>query len=87
VLELLRQWQLGREDKRIEPRFIDDNDSCLIGTIPNWEGALILLIYIQLNGFRRAAHITKMKINVLKTKIRKLLGESPTHLDEEFESF
>ena len=36
---------------------------------------------------RRAGIITSRKIKVLKTKMKKLLGESLTHLDKEFESF
>lgn len=36
---------------------------------------------------RREGNITQRKIKVLKTKMKKLLGESLTHLDEEFESF
>jgi transposase len=36
---------------------------------------------------RRTGSITSRKIKVLKTKMKKLLGESLTHLDEEFESF
>ena len=36
---------------------------------------------------RRAGNITQRKIKVLNTKIKNLLGESLTHLDEEFESF
>lgn len=38
-------------------------------------------------GLRREGNITQRKIKVLKTKMKKLLGESLTHLDEEFESF
>ena len=36
---------------------------------------------------RRAGNITKRKIKTLKTKMKKLLGESLTHLNGEFESF
>ena len=36
---------------------------------------------------RRQGNITIRKIKVLKTKMKNLLGESLTHLDEEFESF
>ena len=36
---------------------------------------------------RRDMTVTRRKIKVLKTKMDKLLGESLTHLDEEFERF
>ena len=36
---------------------------------------------------RRDMTVTRRKIKVLKTKMDKLLDESLTHLDEEFERF
>jgi transposase len=36
---------------------------------------------------RREGNITSRKIKILKTKMKNLLGESLTHLDEEFEKF
>ena len=38
-------------------------------------------------GLRRNETITQRKIKVLKTKMKNLLGESLSHLDEEFERF
>ncbi|MBR2237025.1 MAG: transposase [Prevotella sp.] len=38
-------------------------------------------------SLRRDSSITPKKTKLLKTKMKKLLGETLTHLDEEFESF
>jgi len=52
----------------------------------DWSQRFIHLISHAID-LRRAGDITKRKIKVLKTKMKNLLGESLTHLDEEFESF
>lgn len=52
----------------------------------DWSQRFIHLISHTID-LRRAGDITKRKIKVLKTKMKNLLGESLTHLDEEFESF
>ena len=38
-------------------------------------------------NIRREGNITSRKIKVLKTKMKNLMGESLTHLDNEFEKF
>jgi len=52
----------------------------------NWSQRFIHLISHAID-LRRAGNITKRKIKVINTKMKNLLGESLTHLDEEFESF
>ena len=52
----------------------------------DWSQRFIHLISHAID-LRRAGDITKRKIKALKTKMKNLLGESLTHLDEEFESF
>ena len=57
-----------------------------LDTKQDWSRRFIHLITHAID-LRRAGDITKRKIKVLKTKMKKLLGESLTHLDDEFESF
>ncbi len=57
-----------------------------LDTKQDWSRRFIRLIMHAID-LRRAGDITKRKIKVLKTKMKNLLGESLTHLDEEFESF
>ena len=57
-----------------------------LDTKQDWSRRFIHLITHAID-LRRAGDITKRKIKVLKTKMKNLLGESLTHLDEEFESF
>jgi transposase len=57
-----------------------------LDTKQDWSRRFIHLIAHAID-LRRAGDITKRKIKVLKTKMKNLLGESLTHLDEEFESF
>ncbi len=57
-----------------------------LDTKQDWSRRFIHLIAHAIN-LKRAGGITKRKIKVLKTKMKNLLGESLTHLDEEFESF
>lgn len=57
-----------------------------LDTKQDWSRRFIRLIAHAID-LRRAGDITKRKIKVLKTKMKNLLGESLTHLDEEFESF
>ena len=57
-----------------------------LDTKQDWSRRFIHLIGHAIN-LRRDNNITLRKIKVLKTKMKKLLGESLTHLDEEFESF
>ena len=52
----------------------------------NWSRRFIQLIEHSIN-LRREGNITSRKIKVLKTKMKNLLGESLTHLDNEFEKF
>ncbi len=52
----------------------------------NWSRRFIHLIEHSIN-LRREDNITSRKIKVLKTKMKNLLGESLTHLDNEFEKF
>ena len=52
----------------------------------NWSRRFIQLIEHSIN-LRREDNITSRKIKVLKTKMKNLLGESLTHLDNEFEKF
>ena len=58
-------------------------NSCIKVPVP------LILIHLIAHAIdlRRAGDITKRKIKVLQTKMKNLLGESLTHLDEEFESF
>lgn len=57
-----------------------------LDTKQNWSRRFIHLIGHAIS-LRRDNNITMRKIKVLKTKMKNLLGESLTHLDEEFESF
>jgi transposase len=57
-----------------------------LDTGQDWSRRFIHLIAHAID-LRRESNITQRKIKVLKTKMKKLLGESLTHLDEEFESF
>ena len=57
-----------------------------LDTKQDWSRRFIHLITHSIN-LRREGNITARKIKVLKTKMKNLLGESLTHLDEEFESF
>jgi len=57
-----------------------------LDTRQNWSRRFIHLISHAID-LRRTGCITKRKTKVLNTKMRKLLGESLTHLDKEFESF
>ncbi|UKK79389.1 transposase [Segatella baroniae B14] len=57
-----------------------------LDTKQDWSRRFIHLIAHAID-LRRAGDITKRKIKILKTKMKNLLGESLTHLDEEFESF
>ena len=57
-----------------------------LDTKQDWSRRFIHLITHAID-LRRAGDITKRKIKVLNTKMKDLLGESLTHLDEEFESF
>lgn len=57
-----------------------------LDTKQDWSRRFIHLIAHAID-LRRAGDITKRKIKVLQTKMKNLLGESLTHLDEEFESF
>ena len=57
-----------------------------LDTKQDWSRRFIHLIGHAIN-LRKDDNITLRKIKVLKTKMKKLLGESLTHLDEEFESF
>lgn len=52
----------------------------------NWSRRFIHLIEHSIN-LRRENNITSRKVKVLKTKMKNLLGESLTHLDNEFEKF
>ena len=57
-----------------------------LDTKQDWSRRFIHLIGHAIN-LRRDNNITLRKIKVVKTKMKNLLGESLTHLDEEFESF
>ena len=57
-----------------------------LDTKQDWSRRFIHLISHAID-LRRAGNITKRKIKTLKTKMKKLLGESLTHLNGEFESF
>ncbi len=57
-----------------------------LDTDQNWSHRFIHLIEHSIN-LRREDNITSRKIKVLKTKMKNLLGESLTHLDEEFDKF
>ena len=57
-----------------------------LDTGQNWSRRFIRLIRHAI-WLRKYGDITKRKIKILKTKMKKLLGESLTHLDDEFESF
>jgi len=47
----------------------------------------VLCLIAHAMSLRRDSSITPKKTKLLKTKMKKLLGETLTHLDEEFESF
>ena len=57
-----------------------------LDTKQDWSRRFIRLITHSID-LRRQGKITIRKIKVLKTRMKNLLGESLTHLDEEFESF
>ena len=57
-----------------------------LDTKQDWSRRFTRLIMHAID-LRRAGSITKRKIKVLNTKMKNLLGESLTHLDDEFESF
>ncbi|MBQ2179321.1 MAG: IS66 family transposase [Prevotella sp.] len=57
-----------------------------LDTGQDWSRRFVRLIAHAID-LRRAGNVTKRKIKVLKTKMKNLLGESLTHLDEEFEKF
>ena len=57
-----------------------------LDTKQDWSRRFIHLITHAID-LKRAGDITKRKIKVLNTKMKNLLGESLTHLDDEFESF
>ena len=57
-----------------------------LDTGQDWSRRFIHLIAHAMN-LRRAGSVTPRKTKLLKTKMKKLLGETLTHLDEEFESF
>lgn len=57
-----------------------------LDTGQDWSRRFIHLLMHAID-LRRNGEITLRKIKILKTKMRKLLGESLTHLDKEFESF
>ena len=57
-----------------------------LDTKQDWSRRFIHLIGHAIN-LRRDGDITQRKIKILKTKMKNLLGESLTHLDDEFEKF
>ena len=57
-----------------------------LDTEQDWSRRFVQLISHAID-LRRAGNITKRKIKTLKTKMKKLLGESLTHLNKEFESY
>ena len=77
---------------------VRDHQVCLVQLLRNaeylneldaeqdWSRRFVQLISHAID-LRRAGNITKRKIKTLKTRMKKLLGESLTHLSEEFENF
>ena len=77
---------------------VRDHQVCLVQLLRNaeylneldaeqdWSRRFVQLISHAID-LRRADNITKRKIKTLKTRMKKLLGESLTHLSEEFENF
>ena len=77
---------------------VRDHQVCLVQLLRNaeylneldaeqdWSRRFVQLISHAID-LRRAGNITKRKIKTLKTKMKKLLGESLTHLNKEFESY
>ena len=77
---------------------VRDHQVCLVQLLRNaeylneldaeqdWSRRFVQLISHAID-LRREGNITKRKIKTLKTRMKKLLGESLTHLSEEFESF
>ena len=57
-----------------------------LDTNQKWSHRFVHLIEHSMR-LRREGNITSRKIKVLKTKMKNLLGESLTHLDEDFEKF
>ena len=57
-----------------------------LDTEQDWSRRFIHLIGHAIN-IRRNRKITPRKVKIIKTKMKKLLGESLTHLDDEFEKF
>lgn len=57
-----------------------------LDTEQNWLRRLIQLIRHTIE-LRKCGDITQRKTKILRAKMRKLLGESLTHLDDEFENF
>ena len=57
-----------------------------LDTKQDWSRRFIHLIRQAIN-IRRNRKITPRKVKIIKTKMKKLLGESLTHLDDEFEKF
>ena len=57
-----------------------------LDTKQDWSRRFIHLIAHAID-LKRTGDITKRKVKVLKTKMKNLLGESLTHLDDEFDTF
>ena len=57
-----------------------------LDTRQDWSKRFIHLITHSIS-LRRKGNVTKRKIKILNSKMKKLLGETLTHLDEEFERF
>ena len=57
-----------------------------VDTKQDWSRRFLRLIRHSMD-IRRDCCITPRKIKILKTKMKNLLGESLTHLDDEFERF
>ena len=70
------------------PKGLPNNAEYLneLDTNQKWSHRFVHLIEHSMR-LRREGNITSRKIKVLKTKMKNLLGESLTHLDEDFEKF
>ena len=56
-LELPGLRQLRGEHQGVEAALVDEDSSGFVGSLPNWEGALVFVVNVLLNGLRGFSYI------------------------------